>query len=176
MTIDEHNDNNSANNGNGLIVNFPDHQPRAGQPSYKTVRFSTMSQMHVFGRPTDRDNQAKSYKESDYEYFRHLRSHDVVRCSRMFLEKKSKGESLTIVDACLFNGLELLLSPDIVTRFSQVMDKRKAHTKRVLKEQDRQRETGESSPVSIARVSARSSMMARKRSYLVASAAFDASV
>jgi hypothetical protein len=131
-TFDEHNENNNSadNNNSGLIAD----QRRAVQSSYKTVRFSNRSQLHVFRRPTARDNEAKSYNASDYEYFKRLRSHDVVRCSDMIMEKKSKGEALTIVEACLFRGLELLLSPDIVTRFRQVVEERKAHIKNILEE------------------------------------------
>jgi hypothetical protein len=176
--FDEHNENNnSANNNNsGLIVNFPDQSREARRSGYKTVRFWNRSQLHVFRRPTARDNEAKSYNASDYEYFKRLRSHDVVRCSDMIMEKKSKGEALTIVEACLFRGLELLLSPDIVTRFRQVVEERKAHIKNILEEQKHQREKGESNPVAIARVSVRSSMRARRRAYTVAAAAFGASV
>lgn len=89
-------------------------------PKRKSVRFSRYSHSRVFRSIYEEDIRMKSYTKSDYKHFDRVRSHDIIKCSKMLAFKIGTGQEITSEDLCYCTGLETMLSPDLPRRFKKV--------------------------------------------------------
>jgi hypothetical protein len=161
----------------GLIVDFPPASCRSNGFT-KMVRFSEISELRLFKKPSDEDNKKKSYTKQDYFLFHREKLQDVIRCSELFLRASNSGNqvNLSIEDRCLCIGLEFMMAPDVEERMKKIRKKRKRHVKRVLDEQAHSRKRRDIDQDFIARVARKSSFDARKHATTVAAAAFSVTV
>ena len=143
-----------------LIVDFP--SMKRSRIAKKSVRIAPISHVRTY-QPAEHERGSKSYTEADYQRFRDLRNHDIIKYSHLVAHKVQSGERLTKEDLCLCIGLEAFLSPDVPKHIKKMTKARKSHVKLVVLAQEQG-----CGPDVISRLSRKSSRSALARAQNVA--------
>ena len=164
----------SSNESSNLIVDFPSYPRQRNGPrtSSKSVRFAT----HYEGVYVDYPSEEVSkrwYSEKEMKHFKHRIGQDSMLCSKVIMD--IRDGAVTVEDEVaskkfLVNcvGLEHLISRDVPKRYNSIKKGRKEHSRLVLGEQKRQKNTCDVSSVMLAHVSKRSSEPSYMRAHNIA--------
>ena len=148
-----------SNARESLIVDFPHNRNLCVKhPVKKSVRFSSMSEIHTYEQPYDINTNELFYSKADYQVMKDDRSCSVndARARRLSLHGGFREE----LNCCLSAGIENFIDPNIMWK---VLRGRKERVTAVLREQDRQTSSGIVDQEALAYVSKLRSMWAVKR-------------